>query len=33
MRLVQALHNVKGALAKRLTHGVEEDENEVTEVT
>lgn len=33
VRLVQALHDVEGALAKRLTHGVEEDEHEVAEVT
>ena len=28
--LIQPLHNVEGALAQSLTHGVEEDQNQVT---
>lgn len=31
--LVQALHNVEGAFAQSLTHGVEEDQNQVTEIS
>lgn len=33
MFLVQALHDVEGALAQSLTHGVEEDQDQVTEIT
>lgn len=33
MFLIQALHDVEGALAQSLTHGVKEDQNEVTEIT
>lgn len=31
--LIQVLHNVEGALAQSLTHGVKEDQNQVTEIT
>lgn len=31
--LIQALHNVEGALAQGLTHGVKEDQDQVTEIT
>lgn len=31
--LIQALHNVERALAQSLAHGVEEDQDQVTEVT
>lgn len=31
--LIQALHNVERALAQSLTHGVKEDQNQVTEIT
>lgn len=33
MCLIQALHNIEGALAQCLTHGVKEDQDEVTEIT
>lgn len=31
--LIQVLHNVECALAQSLTHGVKEDQNQVTEIT
>lgn len=33
MFLIQALHDVECALAESLAHGVEEDQNQVTEIT
>lgn len=30
--LIQAFHNVEGALAESLTHGVKEDQDQVTEI-
>lgn len=31
--LIQSLHYVEGALTQSLTHGVEEDQDQVTEIT